>query len=89
MGRYTQALDESQHGIEPDFAETPLDPGDVRLREPDEFGDHVLPPDRRARPVELRDPSEVVIGECRPHFGLGPEIEGQHRSEQLDRVCAA
>ena len=83
MRRYSQALDESQDGVESDFAEAAFDPRDMRLRETDELGNHVLPADRRARSIELGNLAEIVIGECLTHLRLGPEIERKYRGQQL------
>ncbi|GAA0264391.1 hypothetical protein GCM10009539_58420 [Cryptosporangium japonicum] len=81
MRRNAQALNESQHGVEADFAEPAFDTRDVGLRKADEFGDHVLAPDRCACAIELRDLAEIVIGECRAHLRFGPEIEREHGRE--------
>src|SRR5690349_1222775 len=58
------------------------------LGEADEFGDHVLPADRRPRAIELGNLAQVVIGERLTHLRLGPEIERQNRSEELYGVRA-
>jgi hypothetical protein len=55
----------------------------VCLGESHEVGHHVLPPDRGARPVQLRDGGEVVLGERATHVWLLPEFEGEKRGENL------